>query len=81
MPPRSNIGCARTPSKIGLIKGFEVQNFEPVLSHKHRLACFTLVVRDERKRSEVNFEVNYVLDSFMDKNTKSDVRFSRPKWN
>ena len=39
-----------------LIKGFEVQNFEPVLSHKHKLACFTLVVRDERKKSEVNFE-------------------------
>ena len=28
-----------------LIKGFEVQNFELVLSHKHKLACFRLVVR------------------------------------
>ena len=44
-----------------LIKGFEVQNFEPVLSHKHKLACFTLVVRHERKKKdEVNFEVDYV---------------------
>ena len=32
-----------------LIKEFEVQNFEPVLSNKHKLACLTLVVRDEIK--------------------------------
>ena len=40
-----------------------------------------LVARDERKKSEVNFEADYVLDSFMDKNTKSDVHFSKPKCN
>ena len=40
-----------------------------------------LVARDERKKKEVNFKANYVSDSFMDKNTKSDVRFSEPKWN
>ena len=32
-----------------LIKGYDVQNFELVLSHKHKLACFTLIARDERK--------------------------------
>ena len=63
-----------------LIKGFEVQNFEPALSHKHELA-HTFVSRDERKKSEVNFEADYVSDSFMDKNTKSDLHFSKPKWN
>ena len=57
-----------------LIKGFEVQNFEPVLSHKDK------VVGDEIKKSEVNFEAYYVSDGFMDKNTKSDVHFSEPKW-
>ena len=35
-----------------------------------------LVARDESKKSEVNFEAGYVSDSFMDKNTKSDVYFS-----
>ena len=39
-----------------LIKGFDVQNFELLLSHEHNLACFTLVARDERRKSEVNFE-------------------------
>ena len=34
-----------------LIKGCEIQNFEPVLSHEHKLVCFALVVRDERKKS------------------------------
>ena len=34
-----------------------------------------LVTRDERKKNEVNFEADYVSDSFMDKNTKSDVLF------
>ena len=52
-----------------LIKGYDVQNFEPVLSHKHKLACFMLFARDERKKSEVNFEAYNVSDSFMDKNT------------
>ena len=64
-----------------LIKGSEVQNFEPILFHKHKLACFKLVVKDERKKSEVNFKADYVLDSFMDKNTKLDVHFSEAKWN
>ena len=59
------------------VKGFEVQNFEPVLSHKHKLACFMLVVRNERKKGEVNFEADYVSASFMHKNTKSDVHFSK----
>ena len=40
-----------------------------------------LVARDARKKSEVNFEANYVSDSFMDKNIKSDVHFSKLKWN
>ena len=40
-----------------------------------------LVARDERRKSEVNFVVDYVSDSFMDKNTKSDVHFSKPEWN
>ena len=40
-----------------LIKGFDVQNVELVLSHKHKLACFSLVARDKRKKSEVNFKV------------------------
>ena len=35
--------------------------------------------REERQKSEVNFEVDYVSDSFMDKNTKSGVRFSKLK--
>ena len=39
-----------------LIKGFDVQNLELVLFHKHKLACVMLVARDERKKSEVNFE-------------------------
>ena len=60
---------------IPLIKEFEFQNFEPVQSDKYKLACFTLVVRDERKKNEVNFETDYVSDSFMDKSTKSDVHF------
>ena len=47
-----------------LIKVFEVQNFEPVLSQKHKLACFMLVVRDERKTKKGNFEADYVSDSF-----------------
>ena len=64
-----------------LIKGFEVQNFEPILFCKHKSACFKLVVKDGRKKSEVNFEADYVSDSFMDKNTKFDVHFSKPKWN
>ena len=51
------------------------------MSHKHKLTCFTFVVRDGSKKSEVNFEADYVPDSFMDKNTKSDVHFSEPKWN
>ena len=63
-----------------LIKGFEVQNFEPILFHKHKLDCLKLVVRDKRK-SEANFEADYVSDSFMDKDTKSDVHFSEHKWN
>ena len=62
-----------------LIKGFEVQNFESILFHKHKLACFKLVVKNERRKSEVNFEADYVSDSFMDKNTKFDVHFSKPK--
>ena len=33
------------------------------------------------KKNEVNFEADYVSDSFMDKNTKSDVHFSEPEWN
>ena len=64
-----------------LIKRFEVRNFEPILFQKHKLACYKLVVKDERKKSEVNFEADYVSDSFMDKNTKFDVHFSEPKWN
>ena len=32
------------------------KTFELVLSHKHKLAYFTLVARDERKKSSVNFE-------------------------
>ena len=40
-----------------------------------------LAARDERRKSEVNFEADYVSDSFMNKNTKSDVHFSRLKWN
>ena len=32
-------------------------------------------------KSEVNFETDYVSDSFMDKSTKSDVHFSEPEWN
>ena len=40
-----------------------------------------LVTRDERKKSEVNFEADHVSDSFIDKNPKSDVHFSKPKWN
>ena len=47
---------------------------------EHKLTCFMLVARDERK-DEVNFEADYVSDSFMDKNTKSDVHFSKLKWN
>ena len=66
---------------FNLIKGFEVQNFKPIMFHKHKLACFQLVVKDERKKSEVNFEAYFVSDSFMDKNTKFDVHFSKPKWN
>ena len=31
-------------------------NVELVLSHKHKLSYFTLVARDERKKSKVNFE-------------------------
>ena len=38
-----------------------------------------LVFRDERKKTEANFEADYVSDSFMDKKTKSDVHFSKPK--
>ena len=53
-----------------LIKRFEIQNFEPILFHKHKLACFKLAVNDERKKSEVNFEADYVSDSFMDKTQK-----------
>ena len=34
-----------------------------------------LVARNERKKNEVNFEADHVSDSFMDKNTKSDVHF------
>ena len=48
---------------------------------KHKLTCFMLVARDERKKNDVNFEADYVSDNFMDKNTKSDVHFSKPKWN
>ena len=40
-----------------------------------------LAARDERRKSEVNFEADYVSDSFMNKNTKSDVHFSKLKWN
>ena len=38
-----------------------------------------LVTRDERKKNEVNFEADYVSNSFMDKNTKSNVHVSKPK--
>ena len=48
---------------------------------KHKLTCFMLVTRDERKQNEVTSEVDYVSDSFIDKNTKSDVHFSKRKWN
>ena len=48
---------------------------------KHMLTCLMLVARDERKKSEVNFETDYVSDSFMDTNTKSDVHISKPKRN
>ena len=37
-----------------------------------------LVTRDERKKNEVNFEADCISDSFMDKDTKSDVHFSKP---
>ena len=40
-----------------------------------------LVTRDQKKKNEVNFEADYASDSVMDKNTKSDVHFSEPKWN
>ena len=40
-----------------------------------------LVTRDERKKNVVKFEADYVSDSFMDKNTKSDVHFFKPVWN
>ena len=33
--------------------------------------CLTLVSRDERRKSEANFEADYVSDSFMDENTES----------
>ena len=36
-------------------------------------ACFKLVFRDERRKSEVNFEADYVSDSFMDENTEFNV--------
>ena len=62
-----------------LIKESEVQTFEPILFHKHKLACFKLVVKDERKKSEIISQAYYVSDSFMDKNTKFDVHFSKPK--
>ena len=40
-----------------LIKGFDVQNSELALSHKHKLAYFTSVARDEKKEpTKVNFE-------------------------
>ena len=42
-----------------LIKRFEVQNFELLLSCNHKLTCFTLFSRDERKKSEVNSEADY----------------------
>ena len=38
-----------------------------------------LITRDEGKKDKVNFEADYVSDSFMDKNTNSDVHFSKPK--
>ena len=38
-----------------VIKGFEIQNFESVLSQKQKLACFMLVVRDEIEKFEVIF--------------------------
>ena len=46
---------------FNLIKGFDVQNFELVLSHKHKLAYFILVARNERKKSSVNFEAHTVF--------------------
>ena len=42
-------------------RDFDVQNFELVQSHKHKLPCFTLLARDERKKSEVNFEAYTAL--------------------
>ena len=52
------------------------------LKKKNKLTCFNmLVTRDERKKNEVNFEADYISDSFIDKNTKSDVHFSKPEWN
>ena len=47
-------------------KKSEVQKFEPVLSTKHMPVSFTLVSMYERRKSEVNFEADYVSDSFMD---------------
>ena len=44
---------------FALIKGFEVQNFELILSHKLKLACFTLVVRDNKRR------VKYIVKLIM----------------
>ena len=40
-----------------------------------------LVTRDERQKNEVNFEAGCVSDSFVDKNTKSDVHFIKSKRN
>ena len=35
------------------VKGFDVQNFELVLPHKHKLAYFTLLARDERRKDQL----------------------------
>ena len=45
---------------------------------KHKLTCFMLVTRDERKKNEVIFLADYVSVSFMDKNTKFEAYFSKP---
>ena len=70
-----------SPECFPLIKKSEVQKFELVLSGKYSPVCFTLVAEDERKKHEVEFEADYVSDSFMDENTESAVHYSKPKWN
>ena len=44
---------------------------------KHKLTSMFYVGYQRRKeKNEVNFEADYASDSFMDKNTKSDVHVS-----